>query len=175
MQRVGIISDITSAISDVTGLFKDLKEKFVIGDQVPNYPIRSKKTLNKILTQIQGEFPPPTSVAQAQKDLLRAQEAAAIMYAKGGSVNDTYGMIYDEVVQVLKNYISYGGVTPGTNLPGSGSGGSGNLAGQLCPDGKNYTDEQGRCPAPASMAKFPLIAVLAIGGALLVGMKRKRR
>ncbi len=155
-------------------MFKGIFDKLGLGDQVPEYPIKSKDTLNKIVTQIQGEFPPPTTVAQAQKDLARAQESADIAYGKGGAVNDTYGMIYDKVVQTLKNYISYGGSIPGQGggsyLPGK--------AGQLCPDGKNYTDANGMCPSGPSPAKMNvgLIAGLAVVGILLMGgLKPKRR
>src|SRR5438552_1780199 len=106
MQGIGLIDDILSTVSDVTGFFKSLINKLNIGDQVPNYPIKSKNTLLKITTQIQGEFPAPTSVSQAQKDLTRAKESASVAYAKGGDVNNTYGMIYDQVAQTLLNYIS---------------------------------------------------------------------
>src|SRR5689334_20591332 len=102
MQGIGIIDDITSAISDVTGLFKSLSTALQ-GDQVPEYPIKSKNTLQKILTDISNAYPPPTSVAVAQQQLVRAQQQSAEAYAKGGDVNTTYGMIFDKLIQTLKN------------------------------------------------------------------------
>ena len=173
MQRVGLIDDIASAISDVGKLFTSIKTALA-GDQVPEYPIKSKNTLQKILTDIQNAYPPPTSVAMAQEQLARAQAQSTEAYAKGGDVNTTYGMIFDKLVQTLKNYISFNGVIPNStannpNLPG-------NTPGNLCPDGKNYVDANGMCPSgPSKTMGFGMIALLIVGGiALTRAFKPKR-
>lgn len=171
MQQMGLIDDITSAISDVTKLFGSIKTALK-GDQVPEYPIKSKNTLEKIIADIQNAYPPPTSVAMAQEQLARAQAQSTEAYAKGGDVNDTYGMLFDKLIQTLKNYISFNGQIPqsGGIVP--------NLAGQPCGDGKNVTDARGMCPSgPASQTMgFGTIALVILGGILLTGgLKPKRR
>lgn len=174
-QKMGLIEDVIEIGGNVVSFFKDLIDKLNLGDQVPDFPIKSKNTLMKITTQIQQEFPAPSNVAQATADLARAKQAAEIAYSKGGDVNNTYGMIYDKVAQTLLNFISYNG------NPNGGSGGTTwetSKAGRLCPDGKNYTDENGMCPSgPATKTMgFGTIALLVLGGILLTGgLKPKRR
>jgi hypothetical protein len=155
--RIGLIDDAISVFKDVTGFLKDLGDKFVIGDQVPQYPIKSKNTLAGILADIARAYPNPTSVAMAKEQLARAQFQSEEAYAKGGSVNTTYGMIFDELIQVLKNYISYDGQLPGaTNTPG------------VTPNPN---------PSPTTTSNKMLMGGLLLGGVILltVGKPTKRR
>jgi len=57
-QSIGLIDDITSAISDVTGLFKSLATALQ-GDQVPEYPIKSN---------VAGESPMECYLSQCGTD-----------------------------------------------------------------------------------------------------------
>lgn len=94
-------------VSSVTDLLTNLISSINIGDQVPDYPIKSQTTLQGILADMKRLFPTePTSIADAQSQLTRAKQYAAEAYAKGGDVNVTYGMIYDEVAATLQNYIN---------------------------------------------------------------------
>lgn len=102
-------------ITSVTNLFTNLVNSFVIGDQVPNYPIKSKNTYSKIITQIQGQFPPPNTIDEARAQLPKAIEARDIAHTKAiqkGSVDnpyavdETYAMIYQEVINTLQAAIA---------------------------------------------------------------------
>lgn len=112
-------------ISTVTSFITSLLKSINIGDQVPGYPIKSQNTLAGILQSVKQNFPEPMNVADAQEQLNRAIQWSKDAYAKGGAVNTTYGMIYDEVAARLKAYIQNGGVAaptvidPKTNLPKS--------------------------------------------------------
>jgi hypothetical protein len=100
--------DATSIIvSSVLTLLGGILKSINIGDNVPEYPIKSQATLQGILADMKRLFPnDPVSIADAQAQLARAQQYAAEAYAKGGAVNVTYGMIYDKIATTLKNYIA---------------------------------------------------------------------
>lgn len=149
---MGLIDDIASAISDVKSLFQSIGDA-IKGDQVPEYPIKSKNTLQGILNDIANAYPSPTSVAMAKEQLARAQAQSEEAYAKGGAVNTTYGMIFDKLVQTLKNYISYEGQIPGAaTAPGANPSPS---------------------PAKAGMSGIAMAAIFGIGIALLSKPKRR--
>lgn len=142
-------------VKQVSNLFTDLMNSFVIGDQVPNYPIKSKNTLQKIIADIQRVYPAPNNVAEAQEQLDRAIIQSKEAYAKGGSVNTTYGMIFDELITALKNYISAkGGVTS------TSSGG-----------GTTTTPTT----QTAGMTTSKMLPILLIGAAAFFLLRKKRR
>lgn len=104
----------TEVVSTITSFITSLIKSINVGDQVPGYPIKSPNTLQGILESVHGNFPEPNNVAEAQEELTRAIQWSKDAYAKGGPVNTTYGMIYDEVAARLKAYIQNGGVAPPT-------------------------------------------------------------
>lgn len=98
--------------------------KLFTGDKVPNYPISSPDTLEKIRTQIQGLLPlPPTSLENAQMLLEKAKQLQAPLIGDTDNVRKTYYMIYGEVITALENYIAQyqaGNIDPATGLPRGG-------------------------------------------------------
>lgn len=125
------------------------------GDKVPNYPIGSTDTLQKIQAQIQQLLPlPPTSVTQAQQLLQKAHELQAPLEGDNDNVRKTYYMIYGEIITALENYITqHGGILqidPATGQP---------------------------LTAGATTASFMDSKILLIGGALAAGyflLKKKK-
>jgi hypothetical protein len=130
-------------LSTVTSFFKDLIKGITIGDQVPEYPIKSKNTLQKIITDIEGRYPPPKSVAEAKQQLVRVQQDAVDHKAGGTPVLVTYGMLFDKLAQVLQNYIESKGYATNNPYPSPNPNRT-----NLCPDG-TPVDSQGMCRAPA--------------------------
>lgn len=162
---MGLIDDIASVLSDVKSLFSSIGDA-IKGDQVPEYPIKSKNTLQGILNDIANAYPPPTSVAMAKEQLVSAQRQSEEAYAKGGAVNTTYGMIFDKLIQTLKNYISYEGQIPGKD--------------QSCPAGYYRDPSTGDCklnaptpPKTAGMSGLAMAAIFGLGIALLSKPKRR--
>jgi len=96
-------------------------------DQVPNYPIKSRATLDRLKASVLehvGQLP-PTSVEQANIMLQKAIESQAretsIGHGKGDGVGwDTLQMLYDETIEALKKYIASKGGTITPNESGSG-------------------------------------------------------
>lgn len=101
--------------------------KVFTGDQVPNYPIGSQDTLDKIRAHIQQLLPlPPTSLENAKELLIKATELQAALEGDTDNVRKTYYLIYGEVITALKNYIaqySTAQVDPATGLPTTTAGG----------------------------------------------------
>ncbi len=114
-------SEITST---VTSFLSSLLKSINIGDNVPGYPVKSMQTMQKILSEVQGNFPEPINIAQAQEQLQRAQqwEQEALKKAPTDS-NLTYAQLYRELQARLKAFIANGGVAvatvidPKTGLP----------------------------------------------------------
>lgn len=107
----------------ITSFISSLFGNITIGDQVPNYPIKSKHTLQFILSDISHKYPnDPTTLSEAKSMLaaLKADAAAAYVKDGGGVVNTTYGMIYDEMAQKLQQAINSGAFgSSSLGLPGS--------------------------------------------------------
>ena len=146
------IPAVTNAVSQVTNFLKGLFGNFVIGDQVPEYPIKSKATLEKILNQFSAAFPDPKNVIEASNLLTKAMQWRDEGIKKGGAVNETYAMIADEIAQKYDEYIQLNTPKPGnTNLP----------QGMPKPPGET-----------SDMQKY--LPYILIGGALLYFMSNKR-
>lgn len=106
---VSIVSDIISFASNIFGK-----------DNVPNYPIKSGNTFEKLKNIVQTNVPgPPTSVEHAKQLLQMAQQALAAEQGGSGSANETIKMMYQEVINALQQYINTGGQIY-QPLPGSG-------------------------------------------------------
>lgn len=93
-------------------------------DKVPNYPIKTTDTLNKIVAEIGQLLPmPPTSVANAQQLLADAKALQAPLAGDQDNVRKTYFLIYGEIIRALETYISQRGgstqvnIDPATGLP----------------------------------------------------------
>lgn len=163
--RVGFLEDWVPIITDFfTGLFSNLSK-----DEVPDYPIKSKATLEGIMKSVQANFPNPSTAAEATKLLQNAVAYAKEARDKGGAVNETYAMIYDQVAETLRQYLGSSGTQypyPSPAPPG-GSGG--------CPAGY-YMDEKGTCRSAAPQTKKDN-TLLYLGGAavLFLLMNKKRR
>lgn len=119
--QVGFIDPITAAQTALSFI------KLFTGDKVPNYPISSTDTLNKIRAEIQSLLPlPPTSLDNAIELLSRAEAYQAPLVGDTDNVRKTYYLIYGEVITALKNYIAQhsGGaqIDPATGLPVQGTG-----------------------------------------------------
>jgi hypothetical protein len=119
---------IETGIQVASNLFSNIFNNIVIGDQVPEYPIKSKNTLNGILQSVQSNFPDATSVNDAyalyQKALdfieiaeEKIQQKAAI--GKNTAVDETYKMMYQEVAETYMNYIEANSDTGSMPAPGS--------------------------------------------------------
>lgn len=92
-------------------------------DEVPNYPIKSGNTFEKLKGIVQSNVPgPPTSVEHAKQLLQMAQSALQAEQGGSGSANQTIKMMYQEVIAALQQYINSGGQvyqpTPGTGGQG---------------------------------------------------------
>lgn len=110
-KRIGVIPPavIKAGAEIVTNLLKSLLSSINIGDQVPDYPIKSKTTLQKIISEVKSYFPDPVSIADANQLLQKAMQYAADARAKGGNVSITYAMFYEDIAATLKSYIASGG------------------------------------------------------------------
>lgn len=121
--RLGAI-DPEVAANVVNSVF-DFAQTLFGKDQVPNYPIKSGNTYQKLIGIVNENVPgPPTSVAHAKELLQKAIDARAWEVANGNgrSANQTIIMMYDEVIRALQAYISKGGGVYVPSTPGSGSG-----------------------------------------------------
>lgn len=155
-------------LNTVTSFFKDLIKGITIGDQVKDYPIKSKNTLQKIIADIEGRYPPPKSVAEAKTQLIRVQQDAVDHKAGGTPVLTTYGMLFDKLAQTLQNYIESKGYA--TNNPYPSPNPNNNLG--LCPDG-SQRDADGMCPAPGSSKNNMLLyGGIALAAILLLRKKK---
>jgi len=81
--------------------------KLFTGDKVPNYPIGSPDTLEKIRAHIQSLVPlPPKDIADAQRLLTIVNDLMAPLVGDTDNVRKTYYMIYGEYKTALLNYIT---------------------------------------------------------------------
>lgn len=150
MKRVGVIN--------AAGIFDAVKSIFgniTIGDQVPNYPIKSRNTEAALRAEVNQNIPYPTSVADAQALIQKAEQLKEQNLKRDNSqrVIDTIRMMYDEAIQFLRQYISQNQ----GNVPQSGSGGNLPATG---------TDTQKK--------PFPWLPVLG-GAAVLYLLTKKKR
>jgi hypothetical protein len=150
-----------SGLSVVLTIAKDIFS-FIskLGDQVPNYPIRSINTYNEIVANYTKNFPVPNSLAEAQQQLQKIEiwlQAAIDAGANtpNNEVDTTYYMIATELKNKLLAYVSAASVLPpGTPLP-------------KLPTTKTPTDT-------TKIAGLPLPALLIVGG-LAFGLMQKKK
>lgn len=103
---VGIVDDVISVAKDIFTFASNIFGK----DQVPNYPIKSGNTFEKLKGIVQSNVPgPPTSVDHAKQLLSMAQSALQAEQGGSGSANQTIKMMYQEVINALQAYINTGG------------------------------------------------------------------
>lgn len=158
---------ISGIIDEGVGLFKDVLNFLKgIGDQVPNYPIRSRTTMQSIVDNLNLNFPTPNTVTAAQNYLLEAQrwkdEADTKVRTGEGSraVNETYSLMLADIIKVYEAYI-LGSHPP---LPGGG--------------GVEYVPPAGGTGPPptshqqAGMSTTSMIIIGAIAAGLLFAKKR---
>lgn len=93
--------------------------KSFTGDKVPDYPIKTTSTLEKIRAHIAQLIPmPPTSVDNAKQLLATTQKLMSDIAGNNDAVVKTYYMIYSEIATALKNYIATGGKGVATDAAG---------------------------------------------------------
>ncbi len=169
-RRIGdegsIVSEIAAVWKDIMGFIKGL------GDQVPDYPIKSKNTLQSIVSNLSANFTDPTSQLQATVLWTKAKawkdEADQKVRDGVGSkaVNETYSLLLQKIMDKYEEFGAKPPVNTNPNVPGTGgSGGGGNGSGG---DGGG-----GGAPptqtAGMSTGAMVLMGLLAVG--LLAGKK----
>jgi hypothetical protein len=130
-KRVGL--DLGSILQTGGGILSSLFGNITIGDQVPDYPIKSGNTYNKLRLEVATNIPYPSSVDQAKKLIEAAQQLkeANLKRDNAKRVIDTIRAMYDEAIIALGEFIQSGGkgvgamgskvwgqVPAGTTLPG---------------------------------------------------------
>lgn len=157
-QKIGFVDPATAGtvITAVVGFFKSF------GDKVPNYPIKSTNTLQKLRDEVMRNVNlPPASVADARIQLDRAKAALQREMSGSGVANESIRMMYNEVIAALTNYINSNGSSTVPTTPGGG-GGSTTLPTNTNPSG-GYIAPKGNFLTDTSLLGLP--NWLTLGGA----------
>lgn len=176
-RRVGVINPdlLTNVATTVANFISNL---FGGGDKVPNYPIRSGTTYNKIVNEISATFKEPSDLDAAlwyDKEAQRWIDEAVRKKNSGEAspaVMDTYIMMLQDLQAIYGNYIDNDVWTAWTPTPGTPSGGGGiniNLPGPGG-DKTNFPPPDVQ-PKTAGMSTIAMIGV----GVLALSLLSKRR
>jgi hypothetical protein len=163
MRRISAI-DWGAVIKDVSSLLGGLMTALNIGDQVPEYPIKSTNTLKGIVSNLQANFPDPTSNTGAE--LLRAKALqwkadadAKVQRGESVAVNQTYSLMLDDIIRLYEGYIT------GQHPP---------LPGGVLPKPGGTTNEgnEQNFPKTAGMSTGAMVGIAALAIGLLMSKKR---
>jgi hypothetical protein len=101
-----MIEDILAIGKSATGAITDIVGKFA-KDSVPNYPIKSGKTFDKIKSDVNGRYPFPRDVQQAQQLLTAIKQDRAGLGSNASG--KTYMMMFDEIIPQYERFIAANG------------------------------------------------------------------